>query len=163
MIGNSDKHCYLATPYSEFEGGLDAAFCAAARLAGHLTSISIKLYSPVVHCHPIAMLGGLNALDRDFWLDNQSLMLPRCDILIVGKLKGWDQSFGIMKVEIPHFVAARKPIYYCDPATLTMTICAADGSELWPQFMTAREIRSAIGLPALAHGKSYSEHGGSSA
>ncbi len=165
---------YLSTPYSLFPAGIEAAFCAAARLAGHLTSAGIKLYSPIVHCHVVARAGGIDPRDAAFWLDNQQVMMERSDVLIVGKLVSWRESFGIA-VEVQHFRDAGKPIFYCDPATLSMARAGADGRDPW-DMVSPNEIRRSIGLPpipgydvatiivpALAHGKTRSEQGGSSA
>lgn len=48
---------YLATPYSKFEGGLEAAFRAAAEVAAKLVRQGESVYSPICHTHPIAIYG----------------------------------------------------------------------------------------------------------
>lgn len=105
---------YLATPYSKFEGGLEAAFCAAAQVAASLIRAGECVYSPICHTHPIAIYGGLDPLDHALWLEFDRAMMDRCDSLLVAMLLGWDESKGI-RYEIEYFKAAGKPVVYITP------------------------------------------------
>src|ERR1700686_5471517 len=51
----ADKLCYLATPYTQYRDGIEAAFVQAASLAGRLLQARSFVYSPIAHTHPIAM------------------------------------------------------------------------------------------------------------
>lgn len=108
---------YLATPYSLYVGGLEQAFEEAATLAGMLIASGMNIYSPIVHCHSIAIHGRLDPLDHSLWLALDDVMLAKCDVLLVAHMAGWENSFGI-KHEIAFFQDAKKPIFDLDPETM---------------------------------------------
>jgi hypothetical protein len=116
---SSDKLAYLATPYTKFPGSIHEAFDAAVRLSGLLMKTGLRIYSPIVHCHPIAMRCKLDPLDVEFWLAQQAPMMRVSDVLIVGKLPTWDASQGVAH-EIKTFGDAGKPRYWCEPDTLML-------------------------------------------
>ena len=93
----------------------------SAKLCARLLECKVNVYSPVVHAHPIAVHGGINPLDHDFWLSFDAVMIRKCDALIVGQLEGWDRSFGVAH-EIAEFSKLRKPIHYLDPVTLKLVL-----------------------------------------
>lgn len=109
---------YLATPYSKFEWGIEAAAQKAARIAGKLLKSGENIYSPIVHSHYIAMICGMDPLDHDYWLEADKAFMQRCDGLIVALMPGWTKSKGI-RMEIDAFQKAKKPIRYYDPETDT--------------------------------------------
>jgi hypothetical protein len=109
--------CYLATPYTKFEGGINLAFAMTAELAGRLLMRGVKVYSPICHTHPIAIHGGLDPLDHAIWLPFDQAMMERSDVLVVGMMAGWEKSFGIAH-EIEYFTTAAKPVCYLDPSNL---------------------------------------------
>lgn len=115
----SDSLAYLATPYSKYPGGPDAAFKAAARLAGLLMLTGIKVYSPIVHSHPLAMHAKIDALDHAIWLPFDETMMAASKVLIVAQLPTWQESKGVAQ-EIEFFERHGKPIFYCNPETLRM-------------------------------------------
>lgn len=112
---------YLATPYTMYRDGLDCAFKDAAALAARLLTEGVKVYSPITHCHPMAVYGGLNARDHAVWLPYQESMMRACDVLLVAQLRGWQESFGILH-EIKFFAEQGKPVFYLD----TVLLRAAD-------------------------------------
>lgn len=105
---------YLATPYTLYEGGIDAAYEMACAAAGRFYKHRIPVYSPIAHCHGIAKHGQLDALDAGFWLDMHATAMHRCDGLIVWQAYGWKDSYGIQK-EIEEFQRQNKPIVHLDP------------------------------------------------
>lgn len=111
---------YLATPYTRYPAGIDAAFREAARVAGKLLAAGVNVYSPIAHSHPLAIYGGLDPLDYSFWLPANETMIRLCDQLIVVHMDGWDKSIGV-RVEVEAFEKAGKPIWDCDPETLQLT------------------------------------------
>lgn len=117
---------YLAAPYSRYVGGIAPAFVDACKLTAKLMTCGVKVYSPIVHCHSIAMHGAINPLDHNIWLPFDMAMMTAADTLIVARMAGWESSFGIGE-EIKFFKAAGKPIYDLDPATLLMTRRKASG------------------------------------
>lgn len=119
--GMPDPLCYLATPYSKYEGGdLDLAFRDAARLAAELLKVGIKVYSPIAHTHPLAVYGDVDPMDHDIWLPFDEAMMKASDVLIVAHMNGWQESRGIAH-EIEFFDKADKPIFDLDPRSLTMS------------------------------------------
>src|SRR5690606_35260864 len=86
---------YIASPYSHpeaevrqqrFEAVRD--FCAALIQDGKFP------YSPIVHCHPIAVAQNLPG-DAAWWRRYNFNTLRRCDSMIVLKLRGWSESKGV--------------------------------------------------------------------
>jgi hypothetical protein len=108
---------YLGSPYSKYPNGINAAFRDVAQLAARLLMKGYIVYSPIAHTHPIAIYGGINPLDHKIWLPFDQKMIVVCDAMIVARMDGWKDSFGIGE-EIKMFEAAGKPIYDVDPATL---------------------------------------------
>lgn len=111
---------YLATPYSKYKPGIAVAFEHASALAARLVVRGIKVYSPIAHTHPIAIHGGLNPLDHSLWLSFDESLMAVCDALLVGKMKGWEESKGIAH-EIKFFRERLKPVVYLDPETLAVS------------------------------------------
>lgn len=108
---------YLATPYSKYPAGIEAAFQDAAALAGKLVRLKVNVYSPIAHTHPIAMHGGLDPLNIDLWLGFDAAMMDKADALLVAQMDGWDSSTGIAH-EMQVFKNAGKPIRFLDPVTM---------------------------------------------
>jgi len=108
---------YLATPYTNYPDGIEIAFREASRLCAELLRADVAAYSPIAHCHPLAIHGDMDALDRDFWLGYQRKMMARCDALIVATMASWEQSLGI-QYEVQFFAAAGRPIFHLDPNTM---------------------------------------------
>lgn len=103
---------YLATPYSKYPTGLDAAFRDAVAHAGMLLKLGLNVYSPIVHMHLIAMYCQMDPLDHELWLRVDLAMMAKADALLVATtMPGWEKSKGIQH-EIEFFLEADKPIYY---------------------------------------------------
>lgn len=111
---------YLATPYTKFPGGIWAAYFKAGFIAAKLIRAGLNVYSPIIHCHAIAMLGDIDPLDHSMWMSLDEVMLGAADTLIVGRLESWDQSKGVA-MEIEYFEKGGKPIYDLDPESMVMT------------------------------------------
>lgn len=108
---------YLATPYTNYPDGIEIAFREASRLCAELLKADVAAYSPIAHCHPLAIHGDMDALDRDFWLGYQRKMMARCDALIVATMASWERSIGI-QYEVQFFTSAGRPIFQLDPRTM---------------------------------------------
>jgi hypothetical protein len=111
--------CYLATPYTLTES-IDRAFGRACRVAAHLDMAGLTVFSPIAHGHAIARATAINPKNPATYDRLNKRMLDLCDILIVVQMEGWMESEGI-KDEIEFFERMHKPIYDCDPVTLTLT------------------------------------------
>lgn len=114
------RRIYLATPYTLFPDGTDAAYEAACAVAGKLMSRGIYVFSPIAHSHGIAKHGGINALDHAFWLDQDRTLQDDCDALVIAQFTGWDLSDGI-KAEFAHAMLRGQPIHYLDPERMVLT------------------------------------------
>lgn len=109
---------YIATPYSKYFNGLDAAYVCACRLCAGLINRGLSIYSPIVATHGIAIHGGIDPLDHSIWLDFDLRMMRAADVLIVAQMQGWRESFGVSQ-EIKFFKNADKPILYLNCTTFT--------------------------------------------
>jgi len=111
---------YLATPYSKYPDGLQAAWDMACCAAADLIRAGIKVYSPIAHTHPIALAGKMDPLDHNIWLPADQPMMDAACGLIVYRAASWEISKGIAH-EISAFERAGKPVIYLDPGkSLTM-------------------------------------------
>lgn len=111
---------YVATPYTKYPDGIEEAFIDASILMARLLERGLRVYSPIVHTHPIAIYGHMDPLDHNIWLPFDQSMMDKADALLVAKLETWEKSFGINH-EIGIFAEANKPIYYLDPKLLEVS------------------------------------------
>lgn len=100
---------YLATPFRSHPAGTEAAWEDARRAAAALVRSGLTIYSPVVHCAPIAEINGSS--HDDAWLAYQEPFLAACDELIVVMMPGFTNSAGIVH-ELKRAVELKKPIRY---------------------------------------------------
>jgi hypothetical protein len=98
---------YLATPYTNFPAGVEAASELACREAGRLLDAGIKVFCPIAHFHAIRRVIGPRP--HAFWLDADQPFMDAARGLIVLHAEGWQDSVGIL-AEIACFREAGKPI-----------------------------------------------------
>lgn len=111
---------YLATPYTRYRQGIDAAYREACRIAARLINNGWTIYSPIAHTHGIALHGDIDPGAVVFWLDfDKPLMGAACGLL-VATMAGWSESEGIA-AEIAAFREAGKPVRFVDPETMEMS------------------------------------------
>lgn len=111
---------YLATTYTKYPPGIEQAFKDACALCGTLLTRGLFTYSPIAHTHPIAIHAGLDPMDHEIWLPFDRVRMDKADAILVAKMDGWQDSFGIA-YEVDVFRSAGKPIYYLDVDTLGVT------------------------------------------
>lgn len=116
---------YVGTPYTKYPGGIEVAFKDACFLTSRLVGAGLKVYSPIVHCHAVAVNGGIDPLDHTFWLSVDAAMMHKADAIIVAMMAGWESSHGIQH-EIRAFVAAGKPVYFMSPDDLSYEPCSSE-------------------------------------
>lgn len=86
---------YLASPYSSPD-----PFVRELRYLRAMEALTKMLrnwqwaYSPIVHCHELAKIGGLPTT-ADFWQGYNFYMLSQCAELRVLTLEGWEASIGV--------------------------------------------------------------------
>lgn len=118
---------YLATPYSKYRAGTEAAYRDACALAAHLFRAGVQVYSPIAHTHAIAEIGGL-AGHFERWAAFDEAMIRASDGLIVAAtMDGWRESAGIA-AEIAICERLRKPVHYYTGATLNIATAQSSGS-----------------------------------
>lgn len=108
---------YLATPYTKYPRGMPIAFEDASRLAARLLCAGYRVYSPIAHCHPLAVYGGINPANHAIWIPFDESMMHAADALLVAQMPSWRISHGVAH-EIDFFTKAGKPVLYLAPASL---------------------------------------------
>lgn len=105
---------YLATPYSKYAEGIEAAHRHACEQAALLVKAGIPVYAPIAHTHPIAIHGQLDPKDLDTWLRVDRPFIDVACGIIVCQLPGWADSKGV-EYEIREFDRAGKPVVFMEP------------------------------------------------
>lgn len=105
---------YLASPYSKFAGGIDAAFRLACEQTALLNRAGVDVFSPIVHSHAVAVHGGLDTMDHDLWmrLDQPFMDAARGCIFLLAE--GWRESKG-MAIEFAEFKYSGKSVIEMTP------------------------------------------------
>jgi len=92
---------YLASPYSSPDPAIMHERALAAQQAtAWLLIRRTWVYSPIVHCHELALAHSLPK-DFDFWKEYNFAMLERAQGLIILTIDGWKESKG-MTAEIAY-------------------------------------------------------------
>ncbi len=117
---------YMATPFTLYSTGLEAAFIDACKLMAALARGSVvNAISPIVEAYPISIYGNLDPLDLAIWKPFCAARMAKCDALIVGMLPGWERSSGTQH-EIHEFVDTDKPVFFMSPDDLSYEPCSAE-------------------------------------
>lgn len=101
---------YLATPYSKYPAGQEAAYRDASMAAAVLIRKNIPVFCPIAHTHPIAVYGGIDLLDLSIWLPADKPFIDLAGAITVVMMQGWEISNGITH-EIEAFRRQSKPIF----------------------------------------------------
>jgi len=110
----SSGYWYLATPYTKYTAGIEAAFVEACRIAAWLIGQDVSVYSPIAHTHPIAIHGRMDPVtNHSLWLRADKPLMLAAHGLVVVRMAGWDESIGIAE-EMEVFRAERKPVVFLD-------------------------------------------------
>lgn len=113
-----DHFYYLASPYTLYcvgEGGYGygwrRAYLDVADTAAALTSVGLRVYSPILEAHPLADAGIQPHDNGAYWEAWCAQRMPLYGALLVAdNMPGWDTSKGVA-AEIDAFTAAGKPVY----------------------------------------------------
>ena len=110
------KLVYIASPYTHADEDVRLSRFAAVRdytahLMQHMMSTGVVPFSPIVHCHEIALVNDLPK-GYDYWLTVDKTFLRHADELWVLMLDGWQQSKGV-KAEIAFAESILIPVKYC--------------------------------------------------
>jgi len=107
----SDGYWYLATPYTAYPDGIDAAFRQAVLAAARFVRAGHRIFSPICHSHPIALGGKIDPLDHGIWLLQDEPLMNGAVGMFVVQMPGWDVSKGVA-FEIAAFRKAGKPVIF---------------------------------------------------
>jgi hypothetical protein len=112
-----DGYWYVATPYSKYPAGLDAAYRDANRAAaGLVVQHGMRVFCPIAHSHSLCSAygteGGIDdAVSHDFWKWFDQPMVDACHGVAVVMMDGWDDSRGLLH-EVAEARKAGKPVLY---------------------------------------------------
>lgn len=102
---------YVATPYSKYANGHAVAFVEACAATAQLQKMGFAAFSPIAHGHPVALFGGIDALDWEHWQKQNQPLMDACAACVVVTMPGWRESVGV-QAEIEHFAAQGKPVVF---------------------------------------------------
>lgn len=100
---------YLATPYSLYRAGREAAFEDACMVAGCLLAHGVVVFSPIAHAHPVAARAGIGDRGWPFWKRVDLPLMHAAHGCLVVEMDGWRESVGVTE-EIAMFEAMGKPV-----------------------------------------------------
>ena len=107
---------YLATPFTDKDLAImENRFNVVNKVASDLMKKGIHVFSPISHCYPIALAGGLPKT-WEFWEAYDRVMLKASAKLIVLMQDGWRESLGVTgEIRIANELGI--PVEYMNPKT----------------------------------------------
>lgn len=108
---------YLATPYSKYPDGIEAAFVVACEQTAILVNAGVPVFCPIAHTHGVAVHGGIDPMNHDIWIPADRPFMEQAKGLIFCKLPSWEVSFG-MNAEREFFEQSGKPIFMMEPGII---------------------------------------------
>lgn len=112
---------YLGSPYSHADPAVrHARYLAARQALRERLEARIWTYSPIVHCHHLAVDGGMPT-EAKFWEAYDFAMIRASDRLVVLTLPKWEESVGL-EGEIKCAKVNSIPIEYLPPSQQVMEI-----------------------------------------
>lgn len=105
---------YVATPYTHYPHGLEAAYHDAREIDAMLDWGRVPRFTPIVSTHEIARATGLDPKDHDFWMGVDRPFMKRAHGLIIAMMDDWDKSQGIT-LERLFFEKHERPVHLLDP------------------------------------------------
>ncbi len=111
-ISENGQRIYLASPYThKDEEVMTFRYGKALKASARLINLGFLVFSPIVHCHPIAITHNLKR-DYDFWQDySTSFLLNWAEAVAVLLLPGALNSKGV-QAEITIAQETGLPVYY---------------------------------------------------
>ena len=118
---------YLASPYTGTQHEMRKRYGLALRATASLIAEKIWTYSPIVHCHEMAVLYNMPR-DIDFWREYDTDTVHTCRELYVLQIPGWQESAGVA-YEMRLAEKYNKPIRYLERHKNKLLICNAPAHE----------------------------------
>lgn len=141
---------YLATPYSKYPRGLDAAYRFAAEQAAALIKAKIPIFCPITMSHTPSIVGSIDGRDLTIWHAlNAPFIELACGMIHVSVAESWESNG--MRDERRQFYHAKKPVVVMSPGVVPVdrlrSILDAVASGL-PKTVPELEMRT--GLETIA-------------
>lgn len=114
---------YLASPYADYAGGIDAAAHEACVNAGLLLDTGVHVFSPIAHSHAIRC--AIGPRPHEFWMAADRRFMDAACGLIVLELDGWRESRGV-KIEGVYFARRGVPIVHMMPGVVPAVFADPD-------------------------------------
>jgi Domain of unknown function (DUF1937) len=121
------SYLYLATPYSKYPGGINAAYELASREQALLVWAGVPVFCPIAHTHGAAIHGDLDPKDHGIWLKADAPFMDGAAGLIMLKAETWQDSYGMRK-EQEAFRDAGKPVFWMTPGRIPDELRGLGGS-----------------------------------
>ena len=83
---------YLASPYTHFPEGREAAYTLAVDTTAALLRAGVPVFSPIVHTHPPAVAGDLQQASHEFWVGVDQPMMDAAGGIVVLFAPSWEKS-----------------------------------------------------------------------
>ncbi len=96
------SYWYLASVYTKYLDGHEAAFDKVCRFAALLSDAGVDVFSPIAHGHPIAKYTKVSNTDWMYWIEKDRPFMNAACGLIVYQMQGWEVSDGV-SYEISYF------------------------------------------------------------
>ncbi len=111
-VSEKKQRIYLASPYThKDEEVMTFRYGKALKASARLINLGFLVFSPIVHCHPIAIAHELER-DYNFWQDySTSFLLNWAEAVAVLLLPGALNSKGV-QAEITIAQETGLPVYY---------------------------------------------------
>lgn len=89
------SYIYIASPYNHEESQIrEERYYRVREFTAKLMAQGIVVFSPIVHCHPMATVHKLPK-NWDFWKHIDEVFLSKASLLCVLLLDGWRESRGV--------------------------------------------------------------------
>lgn len=111
------RYVFLCTPFSLYPLGLERAYELACRSRALLIGAGIPTFSPICHGYGAAVLGDLDPLSHDIWLEAEAPFRHFASAAVMLMAESYEISHG-MKFEQDEFEAASKPIFWMTPGEI---------------------------------------------
>lgn len=110
------RYFYLASPYSKYPKGTQAAYEEICQVAGSLLQKGLPVFCPILHSHPLVAQGLILPQNNTwaFWSIPDEALLRSSRGLIICTMEGWDRSIGVGEEQVWATKAAL-PIWYMEP------------------------------------------------
>jgi hypothetical protein len=111
VVIDKDHLIYVSSPYTHRDKGVEQVrFQHVEKFTARLLANRYHAYSPIVHCHELAVKFALPT-DAKYWQKYNEAFLVRCSHVWVYKIEGWDVSKGV-KFEIDFAEQNYIPVRY---------------------------------------------------